>query len=225
MKKSSLFRSLLPLILGIFILSGVLISSQSDLVSGLKEALNVGTKNAVGLISKKDGYFASEFIKILMPEKIQKLANTLGTIGMQKQVDEFILSMNRAAEKAAPEAVSIFVDAIKEMSFDDATSILTGGDTAATDYFKTKTSKTIYETFKPIISLGMEEVGVTKTFKTLTDKYSTLPFVENVNIDLDDYVTNKALDGLFYMIGEEEKKIRTNPAARVNDILKKVFKD
>ncbi len=200
MKINHFFKSILFLILGIFILSGVLVSDQGDLVAGLKEALNVGTKKAVEMISQVDGYFASEVIKILRPEKIQKLASTLGTIGMQKQVDEFVLSMNRAAEKAAPEAVSIFVNAIKEMSFADAKGISTGGDTAATDYFKTKTSKTIYDAYKPIISLSMEEVGVTKTYKTITDKSSSLPFVKKESIDLDHFVTTKALDGLFYML-------------------------
>lgn len=225
MKKTLFFKKILSLILGIIISSGVLVPSQSDLASGLKEALNIGTKKAVELISQPDGYFASEVIKILLPEKMQKLASTLGKIGMQKQVDEFVLSMNRAAEKAAPEAISIFVDAIKEMSFDDAKSIFTGGDTAATEYFKTKTSEPIYDALKPLISVTMEEVGATKTFKTLTDKYSTLPFVKKESIDLDDYVTIHALNGLFYMLGEEEKKIRKNPADRVTPILQKVFKD
>jgi hypothetical protein len=224
MKKPIFFKSFLSFILGILVISGFLISSQNDLASGLKEALNVGTKKAVESVTKVDGYFGNEIIKIIMPDKMKKLATTLGSIGLQKQVDEFVLSMNRAAEKAAPEAMSIFVNAIKEMSFDDAKSILAGSDTAATDYFKSKTSDAISDVFKPIISVTMAEVGVTKTYKVLTDKYSTLPFVKKESIDLDDYVTSKALDGLFYMLGEEEKKIRTNPAARVSDILKKVFK-
>ncbi len=156
---------------------------------------------------------------------MQKVADTLGTLGLQKQVDEFVLSMNRAAEKAAPEAISIFVGAIKEMTFEDATGILTGGDTAATEYFKAKTSAMIYEALKPVISASMEEAGVTKSFKTLTDKYFSLPFVEKESIDLDHYMTTKTLDGLFYMLGEEEKKIWTDPAARVTDILKKVFRN
>ncbi len=225
MKKIPFLFIVLFLVTGVFSHTEILTAGDDDLVSGLKEALDVGTKKAVELVSQVDGYFANEVIKILVPEKMQKVASTLGTIGLQKQVDEFVLSMNRAAEKAVPEAISIFVDAIKEMSFDDAKGILTGGDTAATEYFKTKTSETIYDAFKPIISASMEEVGVTKTFKILTDKYSSLPFVEKESIDLDHYVTTKTLDGLFYMLGEEEKKIRTDPAARVTDILKKVFKD
>jgi hypothetical protein len=224
MKNIPIYFVILFLITGIFSHTKALSTGDDDLVSGLKEALGLGTKNAIDLVSQIDGYFANEIIKILVPDKMQKIADTLSTIGFQKQVDEFVLSMNRAAEKAAPLASSIFVDAIKEMTFEDAKGILTGGDTAATSYFKEKTSDTIYEAFLPVISAAMEEVGVTKSFKTLTDKYSSLPFVESESIDLDQYVTSKALDGLFYMVGEEEKKIRTDPAARVTDILKKVFK-
>jgi hypothetical protein len=210
--------------MGVFLSVPERLQADDDLVSGLKEALDVGTKKAVELVSQVDGYFANEVIKILVPDDMQKITDTLASVGFQKQVDEFVLSMNWAAEKAAPLATSIFFDAIKGMSFDDAKGILTGGDTAATEYFKEKTSETIYEAFKPVITTSMEDVGVTKIFKNLTDKYSSLPFVEKKSIDLDHYVTTKALNGLFYMLGEEEKKIRTDPAARVTDILKKVFK-
>ena len=224
MKKLIFLFGAFFLAIGVFSQADNLTAGDDDLVSGLKEALDVGTKKAIELVSQVDGYFAHEVIKILVPEDMQKIADTLASLGLQKQVDEFVLSMNRAAEKAAPVAISIFVDAIKGMSFDDARGILTGGDTAATEYFKENTSETIYEAFKPVVTSSMEEVGVTKTFKTLTDKYSSLPFVEKKSIDLDHYVTTKALDGLFYMLGEEEKKIRTDPAARVTDILQKVFK-
>lgn len=223
MKKILLFIIVLFMI-GVILSVSEHLKADDDLVLGLKEALDVGTKNAVELVSQVDGYFANEVIKILVPEDMQNIADTLASVGFQKEVDDFVLSMNRAAEKAAPLAKSIFFDAIKGMSFDDAKGILTGGNTAATEYFKEKTSDTIYEAFKPVITTSMEDVGVTKVFKTLTDKYSSLPFVEKKSIDLDHYVTTKALDGLFYMLGEEEKKIRTDPAARVTDILKKVFK-
>lgn len=199
-------------------------SQESELIEGLKEALSIGTKVAVQFVSQEDGYFGSEIIKILMPEDLRKVTDTLKTIGFQKQVDEFVLSMNRAAEKAAPAALNIFVEAIKAMTFEDATGILGGGDTAATEYFKEKTSDNIYEAFRPNISMSMNEVGVTQTFKEITEKYSSLPLMGEVTFDLDDYVTNKALDGLFYMVSEEEKKIRTDPAARVTDLLKKIFK-
>jgi hypothetical protein len=197
---------------------------QSDLISGLKEALAIGTKNAVQLVSQVDGYFGNEVIKILLPDEIRSVADTLSTIGFRKQVDEFVMSMNRAAERAAPEAAAIFGEAIKEMTFEDAQAILGGGDTAATEYFQEKTSERIYEAFKPIVTSSMEEVGVTSTFTTMMDKYGTLPLVEKKTVDLDHYVTDKAMAGLFHMVGEEEKKIRTDPAARVTDILKTVFK-
>lgn len=204
--------------------SGQLGSGNSEIVSGLKEALSIGTQKAVELVSQEDGYFGHELIKILMPEEMKKVTDALAAIGFQKQVDEFVLTLNRAAEKAAPAAVSIFVDAIKAMSFEDAANILGGEETAASEYFKENTSEDLYAAFNPIISATMEEVGVTKTYKQLMDKYSSLPFVSEIAIDLDEYVTNKSLDGLFYMVGEEEKKIRTDPAARVTDLLKKVFK-
>ncbi len=199
-------------------------SDDNTTIAGLKEALSIGTGNAVSSTSKLDGYFKNEMIKILMPENIQNIANVLGKLGYQKQVDSFVLSMNRAAEKAAPKAKTFFVDAIKQMSFDDARKILTGGDTAATDYFKSKTSAKLFNEFKPVISKSMNDVGVTKSYKDMTGKYlSVVPLASVESLDLDQYVTNKALDGLFYMVGQEEKKIRTDPAARVTDLLKTVF--
>ena len=196
---------------------------DNTIISGLKEALSIGTENAVKSVSQNDGYFGNEIIKILMPEKIQKVADVLGKVGYQQQVDDFVLSMNRAAERAAPEAASIFGSAIKEMTLEDARGILDGGETAATDYFKAKTSDTIYETFKPIVSSNMNEVGVTRSYKEMMDKYTSLPFIKSESLDLDHYVTDKSLGGLFYMVGQEEKKIRTNPADRVTELLKKVF--
>ena len=196
---------------------------DSTIVSGLKEALSIGTDNAVKDVSRTDGYFGNEIIKILMPGKMQKVADVLKKVGYQKEVDDFILSMNRAAEKAAPMATEYFVGAIKEMSFDDARKILDGGDTAATEFFKQKTSDKIAASFKPVVSSSMNEVGVTKKYKDMMARYDSLPFVDKESIDLDNYVTNKAMDGLFYMVGQEEKKIRTDPAARVTDLLKTVF--
>jgi hypothetical protein len=196
---------------------------DSQIVAGLKEALTIGTDNAVSLVSATDGYFANQAIKILMPEKIKKVADVLGKVGYQKQVDEFVLSMNRAAEQAAPKAKSIFVAAIREMTFEDAKKILNGGDTAATEFFKAKTGERLYESFKPIVSSSMDEVGATRSYKEMMGKYTSLPFASAESVDLDHYVTNKSMDGLFYMVGQEEKKIRTNPAARVTDLLKTVF--
>ncbi|MBP7091153.1 MAG: DUF4197 domain-containing protein, partial [Syntrophorhabdaceae bacterium] len=146
-------------------------------------------------------------------------------LGYQRQVDNFILSMNRAAEKAAPKAKEYFIGAIKEMSFDDARKILGGGDTAATEFFKSKTSGKLFEEFKPIISKSMNDVGVTRSYKDMAGRYtSAVPFANIESLDLDRYVTNKALDGLFYMVGQEEKKIRTDPTARVTELLKKTFR-
>lgn len=196
---------------------------KGTIISGLKEALSIGTENAIKNVSKVDGYFGNQMIKILMPEEIQDVADVLGKVGFQKQVDDFVLSMNKAAEKAAPEATGFFVDAIKEMSFEDAGKILNGGDTAATEYFKEKTSSKIYDAFRPVISSSMGKVGVTRSYTDLINKYESIPFVKKESLDLDRYVTDKALEGLFYMVGEEEKKIRTDPAARVTDLLKSVF--
>jgi len=196
---------------------------ESQVAGGLKEALTIGTGNAVSLVSVTDGYFGNQAIKILMPDRIRKAAHVLGELGYQAQVDEFVLSMNRAAEKAAPQAKSIFVDAIKEMTIEDAKRILNGGDTAATDFFREKTSDRLYEAFKPIVSSSVDEVGATHKYKEMMEKYTVLPFMKAESLDLDRYVTNKALDGLFFMVGQEETKIRTDPAARVTDLLKTVF--
>jgi len=198
---------------------------QSTVISGLKEALSIGTKHAVTAAGQVDGYFENELIKILLPEQMQSVADTLSKLGFQKPVDNFILSMNRAAEKAAPEAKPIFLDAIKEMTFEDAMSIVQGSDTAATDYFRRETSDKIYDAFKPIIESSMNEVGVTRAYQNLVDKYTSIPFMEkNMQLlELDHYVTEHAMEGLFTLVGKEEQKIRTDPAARVTDLLKKVF--
>jgi hypothetical protein len=197
---------------------------EATTISGLKEALSIGSGNAVTSTSKLDGYFANQAIKILLPEKIQTVADVLKKVGYQKQVDAFVLTMNRAAENAAPKARQFFVDAIKEMSFQDAMKILKGNETAATEYFKSKTFDKIYAAFKPPVAESMDKVGVTKSYKDMMGTYTkSVPFVKTESLDLDHYVTTKSLDGLFYMLGEEEKKIRTNPAARVTDLLKKVF--
>lgn len=196
---------------------------QKTTVAGLKEALAIGTENAVKAVSKTDGYFSNQMVKILLPDKIQKVADVVAKLGYQEQIDDFILSMNRAAEAAAPKATALFVEAIKAMSFDDARKILQGEDTAATQYFRDKTSKKLYDEFKPVVIANMNKVGVTKAYKEMMAPYESLPLVPKESMDLDHYVTNKALDGLFLMVGQEEMKIRTNPAARVTDLLKTVF--
>lgn len=197
---------------------------DAKVVSGLKEALTVGTANTVAATSRVDGYFANQAIRILMPEKIRKVADVLGKVGYRKEVDDFVLSMNRAAEKAAPKAKAHFVGAIREMTFEDARKILGGGDTAATEYFRGKTQKKLYDEFRPVVSASMDNVGVTSSYKKMVGRYAALPMVGKAeSVDLDHHVTTKALDGLFLVLGQEEKKIRTDPAARVTDLLKEVF--
>ncbi|MFN7931472.1 MAG: DUF4197 domain-containing protein [Blastocatellia bacterium] len=197
--------------------------SDDKITLGLKEALQIGTGNAVTGVGRLDGFFKDAIIKILMPKKLQTIEKGLRAVGYGPKVDEFVLSMNRAAEKAAPQAKAIFIGAIKEMTFDDARQILTGGDTAATTFFKDKTTDKLSHAFRPIIEKAMNEVGATRQYKDLIGRYQSIPFASNLTVDIDEYVTGKAIDGLFYYVGEEEKKIRKNPAARVTQILKDVF--
>ena len=197
--------------------------SDAKIGSGLKEALKIGTENAIRFTGKLDGYFRNQAIKILMPEKLQTMEKTLRAVGLGPQVDEFILSMNRAAERAAPAAKQIFWDAIGEMTFQDAKKILSGNRTAATDYFKAKTTDKLTTAFRPIVGEATNEVGVTRQYKELVGGFQSIPFVKTETVDIDQYVTAKALDGLFYVVAQEEKKIRTDPAARVTDLLKEVF--
>jgi len=197
---------------------------SQDMAAGLKEALAVGTGNAVQMLSKSNGYFGDAAVKILMPENMQKAAELLKKAGYQKDVDEFVLSMNRAAEQAAPKARPIFEDAVKKMTFDDAQKIIKGNNTAATDYFKGKTSSQLTTAFKPVVADSMNQVGATRSYKELTDRYNSMvPFGKMDSFDLDSYVTKKSLDGMFLKVGQEEAKIRTNPAARTTDLLKSVF--
>ncbi len=197
--------------------------SDAKIGEGLKEALKVGTENTVSFTGKTNGFFLNQAIKILMPEKLRTLEKGLRAVGYGPQVDEFVLSMNRSAEKAAPFAKQIFWDAIGEMTFEDVRKIFSGHETAATDYFKGKTSDKLTAIFKPIVDKAMNEVGVTRQYKELVGRYEAIPFVKKETFDIDHYVVTKALDGLFHVLGEEEKKIRTNPAARVTDLLKEVF--
>lgn len=196
--------------------------SNDDIISGLKEALRVGTDSSTKKLSKLDGFFGDAAIKILMPEEAKKVEKTLRSFGMGSLVDKAILSMNRAAEDAAKGVGDIFWNAIKQMSIKDGLQILRGGDFAATDYLKTNTTKVLTEKFRPVIDASLTKVDATKYWKdvfTAYNKFSSSP----VNTDLNAYVTEKALGGLFYNIGLQEQKIRKDPAAQVTDILKKVF--
>jgi Protein of unknown function (DUF4197) len=197
--------------------------SDAKIASGLREALRVGTQNAVILTSKTDGYFLNQAIKILMPEKLQALEHGLRAFGYGSQVEELVLSMNRAAEQSAPAAKQIFGNAIAAMSFEDARKILKGPETAATDYFKIKTTDQLTTAFRPTVERSMSKVGVTRQYQELLGLAKAIPFLKAESYDLNTYVVSKALDGLFYVVADEERKIRTNPAARVTDLLKEVF--
>jgi len=190
---------------------------------GLKQALQVGTENAVKLTGKTDGYFANQAIKILLPERLKSLESGLRVVGYGPQVDELVLGMNRAAEHAAPAAKQIFFDAIGDMTIDDSRKILNGAPTAATEYFKGKTTGRLTTAFQPIVQKSMSQVGVTRQYEELLGRAKTIPFMNVENYDLDHYVVGKSLDGLFHVVGEQEKNIRANPSARVTDLLKEVF--
>jgi len=196
--------------------------SNEDIISGLKEALRVGTDSSAKKLSKLDGFFRDAAIKILMPEEAKKVEKTLRNFGMGSMVDKAILSMNRAAEDAASGVGNIFWTAIKGMSIKDGLQILRGGDFAATDYLKSVTTAELTEKFRPVIEAALVKVDATKYWKDIFTNYNRFS-KDEVNTDLTAYVTEKALSGLFYNISLEEQKIRKDPAAQVTDILKKVF--
>jgi hypothetical protein len=197
--------------------------SDAKIGSGLQEALKVGTENAVTQTGATDGFLMNKAIKILMPKSLQTIEKPLRLVGYGPQIDEFVVGMNRAAEKAVPFAKQIFWDAIGAMTFDDASKILNGNDTAATEYFKSKTSKKLQTAFLPSVKDVMDQVGVSRQYNELIGKYKDVPFSKNITFDVNQYVTEKSTDGLFFVVGQEEKKIRTNPAARATDLLKEVF--
>jgi hypothetical protein len=197
--------------------------TDSRTASGLKEALQIGTDHAVNLTGTTDGFFRNEAIKILLPERLRTVEKGLRMAGMGARIDEFELSMNRAAEKATPAARGIFKDALMQMTFDDARRILTGPNTAATEYFKGKTSDKLAATFRPTVESAMADTGVVTKYKQLAGGMPSLPFGRSQSFDITDYVVGKTLDGLFYMLGQEEMKIRTNPAAQITPLLKEVF--
>jgi hypothetical protein len=197
--------------------------SEDKIIEGLKEALEIGTDNAVKLVSKADGYYKNPKIKIPLPGAVQKVEKVLRAVGYGEKVDAFEMSMNRAAEKAAPEAKALFWDTIKKMSITDARKILGGKENEATLYFEEKTRGRLAETFSPIVHKTMSTVGVTQYYQELDAKVRSIPFADRIIFDLDKYVTDKGLDGLFLMLADEERKIRQDPAARVTDLLKEVF--
>jgi hypothetical protein len=198
-------------------------NSSLDIAAGLKEALNKGVTEQVSKLTATDGFYRNEAVKILMPEELAKLDKTLRKMGMSKLADEGILVLNRAAEDAVKEATPIFVSAIKNITITDAKGILLGNDTAATVYLQSATTTSLYAKFNPVVQQSIGKVGADVIWTNIIKQYNTIPFVSKVNPDLTDYVTNKALDGVFKMITVEEKKIRTDIDARTSDVLKKVF--
>jgi hypothetical protein len=198
--------------------------SEAKIGQGLQEALRVGIDNTVRITGKENGFLNNEQIKITLPENIRKVETFLRSAGFGPQVDEFVLSMNRAAEKAAPAAASSFLRALAAMTFQDAGKIFNGGSTAATVYFKTKTYGPLLAEFRPIVAQSMQDYGVTKKFEDIMTKVRTIPFAkEYVRLDIDTYVASHALDGVFTVLGAQEAKIRTDPAARVTKLLQEVF--
>jgi hypothetical protein len=198
--------------------------TNDKIVAGLKDALKVSTGKAVAATGKPDGFLKNEAIKILLPPKLQSVGKGLRMVGMGGQVDALEVGMNRAAEQAAPEAKAIFIRGVTKMTFDDARKILSGGsDTAATEYFKRTSSEELTAAFAPIVHKSMENVGVVKQYNQLLQNPMAAPLAKDKSFNLDKYVVGKAMDGLFYMLGEEEKKIRKDPAARTTALLKEVF--
>ena len=197
--------------------------NDSKISSGLKQALQIGAEQAVKLTGRPNGFFGNPDIKILMPSNLRTLEKGLRMLGYGPKVDGFVLSMNRAAEAAAPAARKIFIDAITAMTFDDARKILSGGDTAATDYFKLKTTPQLTAAFRPVVERTMDSNGVTQQYNALVAQYKSLPFAKNQDLDISHYVVSKALDGLFFELGQEESKIRRDPAAQTTNLLREVF--
>ncbi len=196
--------------------------SNDEIIKGLKEALTIGTGNSTQKLGKVDGFFSDAAIKILMPEEAKKVEKTLRSFGMSSLVDKAILSMNRAAEDAASGVSNIFWDAIKQMTLSDGLGILRGGDFAATEYLKKNTTASLTEKMKPVIQASLDKVNATQYWKDVFTAYNKFSR-QQVNTDLNAYVTSKAMDGIFHEIGLEEQKIRKDPAAQVTDLLKKVF--
>ncbi len=197
--------------------------TNSDIASGLKEALRVGVNNGSAQASRIDGYFKNPLLKIAFPPEAQKVASTLRQLGFSKQVDQFELSLNRAAEDAAKKAAPVFIKAITSMSIQDAVSILGGQTDAATQYLRRTSGQQLVSEFTPIIDSTLKKNNATRYYSSLVNTYNKVPLVQKVNPNLTEYATSKAVDGLFILVAQEEKKIRENPAARVSDILKRVF--
>jgi len=194
-----------------------------NIAGGLRQALDFGIDKQVNKLTQKDGFYKNNLVKILLPQELQKVDKTLRDIGLNKLADEGLKVLNRAAEDAVKEATPIFVDAVKEITFTDAKNILLGPDNAATSYLETKTNQALYAKFNPVIQNSFAKVGADQVWSNIINKYNTIPFVNKVNPDLTDYVTQQALQGVYTMISVEEKNIRTKVNSRTTTLLKQVF--
>lgn len=203
--------------------AGIADISNADAVSGLRQALTDGSAAAVKLLGAENGYFANPKVKIPLPPSLQKIESGLRMFGMKKQADELVLSMNRAAEAAAPEAKQLLVDTVKKMSVQDAKGILTGGDTAATEYFKRTTQAQLTQRFLPIVKKATDRAGLAQQYNNLAGQGASLGLIKKEDASIETYVTRKALDGLYLMIAEQEKSFRQNPVGAASNIVKKVF--
>lgn len=197
--------------------------SNADMAAGLRQALDLGIEKQVAKLTKKDGFYKNDLVKILLPEELQKVDNALRKVGLSSLADSGIKALNRAAEDAVKEATPIFVNAVKDITFNDAKNILLGEDNAATSYLTTKTQTALYNKFKPVIENSFSKVGADQIWTNLITRYNDLPLTNDVNPDLTDYVTGEALEGVYTMIAVEEKEIRNKVSSRTTDLLKKVF--
>ena len=197
--------------------------SNTDITGGLKEALTIGTNNSVGLVSKTDGFFKNPMVKVPFPPEAKTMETKLRKMGMTKQVDKFVLTLNRAAETASKDAGPIFIGAISAMTIGDGMEILKGKEDAATQYLRSKTKADLKTKMMPVVKNAINKVELLKYWTPLAGTYNNLPGVQKVNPDLNDYTADRTVEGLFKMIAVEEKKIRTDPSARTSDLLKKVF--
>jgi hypothetical protein len=214
---------LLSFVMALPAAAGIADLSNADAVSGLKQALTDGSAVAVKMLGQDNGYFGNAKVKIPLPPSLQKIESGLRMMGMKKQADELVLSMNRAAEAAAPEARQLLVEAVKKMSVQDAKAILTGGDTAATDYFRRTTQEQLTQRFLPIVKKSTDRVGLAQQYNSLAGQGASLGLVKKDDASTETYVTRKALDGLYLMIAEQEKSFRQNPVGASSAIVKKVF--
>ncbi|MDC6405056.1 MULTISPECIES: DUF4197 domain-containing protein [Maribacter] len=196
---------------------------NAEIANGLKAALEKGISEQVSKLTKTDGFFKNELVKILLPEELHKVDKTLRDIGLGNLADEGLRVLNRAAEDAVSEATPIFVDAVKGITINDAKTILLSDDNAATTYLTQRTRTALYDKFNPVIQSSFQKVGADQIWSNLINRYNAIPLTNDVNPDLTDYVTQEALDGVFTMIALEEKEIRTNVASRTTDLLRRVF--